>query len=76
MKTTATIGLLIALAIGLSFFSCDTADTDTSFDPVKPGKMRLAFDNVVGASDLKLGTGSYQNSAGEAFTITRFNYFR
>ena len=72
MKTTATIGLLVVFAIGLAVFSCDTINPDTT---VATGRLRIAFDNVAGASDLKLGTGSYQNAAGEAFTITKFNYF-
>ncbi|GAB3691286.1 hypothetical protein GCM10027592_09180 [Spirosoma flavus] len=37
--------------------------------------MRLVFDNVVGTSDLKLNNNNYQNSSGESFTITKFNYF-
>ncbi len=72
MKTTATIGLLAALAIGLAVFSCDTVNPDTTDTT---GTLRIAFDNVAGASDLNLGTGSYRNAAGEAFTITKFNYF-
>jgi len=73
MKTTATVGLLTILLIGVIVLACDTNDTN----PVTTatGKMRIAFDNVVGASDLKLGTGSYQNSSGEAFAVTKFNYF-
>ncbi len=35
----------------------------------------MVFDNVVGSSDLKLGTNTYQNAVGESFKITRFNYF-
>ncbi|WP_020601788.1 MbnP family protein [Spirosoma spitsbergense] len=72
MKTTATIGLLVVLAIGPAVFSCNTINPDTT---VTTGKLRITFDNVAGASDLKLETGSYQNAAGEAFTITKFNYF-
>lgn len=72
MKTTVTIGLLVALVVGLAVFSCDTVQPDTA---VATGTLRVAFDNRVGASDLKLGTDAYQNAAGEAFTITRFNYF-
>ena len=66
MKTT-TVGLLAVLFIGFLVLSCDTKDPDT--DPVSTGKMRIVFDNTVGASDLKLGTGSYQNSSGEAHSI-------
>lgn len=73
MKTTATVGLLAIMLIGIFVFACDPNDTN----PVTTttGKMRIAFDNVVGASDLKLGTGSYLNSSGESFVVTKFNYF-
>lgn len=74
MKATVTFGLLAILALGMGVFSCNTNDLDKSFDPA-PGKLRLAFDNVVGTSDLNLKTGSYKNALGEDFTITKFNYF-
>lgn len=75
MKITVTAGLLSVLAILLTVFACDTPDTDTSFNPATSGQMRLVFDNVVGSSDLKLNTATYQNAVGEALTITKFNYF-
>ncbi|GAB4040384.1 MbnP family protein [Spirosoma gilvum] len=75
MKVTVTTSLLVVFAIGIAVLACDTKDTDTSFDPVNTGKLRIAFDNVVGSSDLKLGSATYQNSSGESFTITKFNYF-
>ena len=74
MKATVTASLLASLLIGLTVFSCNTKDLDKSFDPL-PGKLSLVFDNVMGTSDLKLTTGSYQNELGEAFTVTKFNYF-
>lgn len=75
MKNTITYGLLAAFVIMLSVFSCDTPDTDTSFNPATSGRMRLVLDNVVGASDLKMGTDTYRNAANETFTLTKFNYF-
>ena len=74
MKATITSSVLAAVLIGLTIYSCNTRDMDKSFDPL-PGKISLAFDNVMGASDLTLKTGSYQNELGEAFTVTKFNYF-
>lgn len=71
MKATVTTGLLLVFVIGIFVLAC----TDTSTDPVNTGKLRIAFDNVVSTSDLKLGTATYQNAAGESFTITKFNYF-
>ncbi|UFH53902.1 MbnP family protein [Spirosoma sp. KNUC1025] len=75
MKTTFLLSLLSALVIALAVVSCDTPDNDTSFDPATTGRMRIVFDNMVGSSDLKLGSDTYQNAAGESFTLTRFNYF-
>ena len=75
MKQMITVRLLVVIAVGLAVFSCDTTDTDTSFDPILTGRMRIVFDNVVGTSDLKLNADSYQNSIGESFTVTKFNYF-
>jgi hypothetical protein len=68
MKTTVTYSLW-AIFISLAMLACQTKD------PVPTGQLRLAFDNVVGASDLKLGTGTYKNAAGESFVITKFNYY-
>lgn len=75
MKVIATNGLFVIALLGLWVFSCNTPDTDTSFNPIGTGKLRIAFDNVAGTSDLKLKTGTYQNALGESFTITKFNYF-
>lgn len=55
--------------MGLAVFSCHETDVAPT------GRMRLAFDNVAGASDLKLNSGMYQNASGESFSITKFNYF-
>jgi hypothetical protein len=69
MKWTITTSLLVTLIVGLAVFSCHETE------PTPMGRMRIAFDNVVGSSDLKLGTGTYQNAVGESFSITKFNYF-
>ncbi len=72
MKKTITIGLLTSIALGLAVLSCHLHDMP---NPVITGRMRIAFDNVVGSSDLALTSGTYQNAVGESFTITKFNYF-
>ena len=61
------------MAIGLVVLACDTENPVIA--SVSTGKMRIAFDNVVSASDLKLNTGTYRNAAGESFVMTKFNYF-
>ncbi|MBD2751340.1 MbnP family protein [Spirosoma validum] len=73
MKNTSTLGLFLAVIITLSVVSCNTSDP--VFDAPVPGKMQLLFDNVAGSADLKLNASTYQNAAGESFTVTKFNYF-
>lgn len=68
MKWTIT-SLAATLLIGLAIFSCQ----ETELTPT--GRMQIVFDNVVGTSDLKLSAGTYQNAAGESFSVTKFNYF-
>ncbi|WP_420148474.1 MbnP family protein, partial [Spirosoma sp.] len=73
MKNTITLGLLSVIILTLIVFSCNT------FDPIYnaplPGKIKLVIDNVAGTSDLKLDSATYQNAAGESFSVSRFNYF-
>lgn len=61
-------GLLFALS---GLIACQTQNDV----PTSVGSLQLTFDNRVGSNDLALGTGTYQNKAGEAFTVTRFDYF-
>jgi hypothetical protein len=71
MKTSLyTTSLLMGL-LGLAVWACNTVDPDTA----KTGTLQLVFDNVAGAQDLQLGTGTYRNASGESFTPTAFNYF-
>ncbi|AUD01897.1 MbnP family protein [Spirosoma pollinicola] len=72
MKKTIIVGLLASIGLGLAVFSCHTNDTP---NPTITGRMRIAFDNVAGTSDLALNSGTYQNAVGESFTVTKFNYF-
>lgn len=72
MKTTVTVGLLAVLLTGLAVLACN--DSKNTPDP-SSGTLRIAFDNVVNGTDLNLNTSTYQNAAGESFTITKFNYF-
>lgn len=44
-------------------------------DPSETSSVILEFDNRVGAQKLALGTTTYQNAGGEAFTVTTLNYF-
>lgn len=73
MKKTITVKLLAGIALGLAVFSCNTHDQ--LMVPETTGRLRVAFDNVAGTSDLTLQSGAYQNAVGESFTVTKFNYF-
>ena len=75
MKITLTFGLLFILLIGLAIVACDTEDNASTISPGNSGRMRLVFDNVAGAADLKLSADTYQNTVGESFKVTKFNYF-
>jgi hypothetical protein len=35
----------------------------------------VEFDNIAGSSDLQLNTGTYTNSSGENFTVTKLKYY-
>lgn len=41
----------------------------------EPGQLSIEFDNIVGAQNLQLQTGTYTNSAGELFTIDLLQYY-
>lgn len=68
--------LLPALAVlsGVFILGCKD-DNEPGTDPVVAGSLHLDFDNVVGNEDLKLNTQTYQNSSGESFTVSLFNYY-
>ncbi|GGC13036.1 MbnP family protein [Dyadobacter sediminis] len=68
----------IFLSLTTAFFflflvSCN--DDDPVTDPATKGSIRFEFDNVAGDRDLKLNTDTYQNAAGENFTVSRLNYY-
>ncbi|NBB18584.1 hypothetical protein GVN20_04370 [Runella sp. CRIBMP] len=44
-------------------------------DPTELNSLTLTFDHRVGDKTLTLGTGTYQNTLGEDFSVTTFNYF-
>lgn len=71
MKTNVYRALLLVGLFGLAVWACNTADPD----PAQTGTLQLVFDNVAGAQDLQLNTGTYRNASGESFTPTAFNYF-
>lgn len=63
------------LVLGLTaavFAGCKKDDPEP--DPVF-GDVSLKFDNMAGTQDLTLGSGSYTNAHGDAFTVSLFNYY-
>ena len=85
IKTALKIALVILF---FSTYACkkDEAITEENL-PVEPtptptptpanqlGSINIDFDNVVGTNDLVLNTGSYTNTAGDTFNVTKFIYY-
>lgn len=71
MRKHATFlyGFLTAVALTVGFLACDTPD------PLATGSLTLTFTNQIGSQPLTLNTQTYQNAAGESFTVSKFNYF-
>ena len=47
----------------------------SEYDSSKKAALSIEFDNVAGASDLALTTGSYTNPTGETFNVTKLKYY-
>lgn len=71
MRSILFSALLLVGAMAIGFVACQTSEVPAT----QTGSLRLLFDNVAGSQDLKLGTATYQNAAGESLVVTRFNYF-
>jgi len=69
--------LSIATALAaIVFTSCHKNDAPaTTYNPAVKAPLSVEFDNVAGASDLQLNTGSYTNAAGESFKVSRLKYY-
>ena len=66
--------ILLAAIISLLFVSC-TKDETSHYNSDVKAELSVEFDNIVGASDLQLNTGSYTNAAGEVFNVTKLKYY-
>ncbi|MCX6318003.1 MAG: hypothetical protein NTW29_11975 [Bacteroidetes bacterium] len=67
--------ILIAVsAIALFVTSCKKDDTP-EYNPNVKADLSVEFDNIAGSSDLQLNTGTYTNTAGESFKVTKLKYF-
>lgn len=66
--------LLVAAIAIIGFASCKK-DNDSPYNSNVKAELSVEFDNIAGSSDLQLNTGSYTNSSGESFTVTKLKYY-
>lgn len=65
---------IIIIASFISLFSCKK-DTSNTSSGNERGSLSVEFDNVAGASDLVLNTGTYTNESGENFSVSKLKYY-
>jgi len=63
---------IAALSCTFFFSSCTKEPT---YDPTVKAELSVEFDNIAGAEDLALNTGTYTNAASETFTVTKLKYY-
>ena len=64
----------LAIVSSVIFVSCKKDDVP-EYNPNVKAPLTVEFDNIVGAADLQLGTGSYINGSGETFTVSKLKYY-
>ncbi len=67
--------IIVPAIAAISIFSSCKKETVSEYDTNKKAELSVEFDNVAGASDLALNTGSYTNASGESFTVTTLKYY-
>ena len=67
------IFFITAVAV-IAFCSCKKNDSSPYNSNIK-AELSIEFDNIAGSSDLQLNTGTYTNSSGEHFTVTKLKYY-
>ncbi|MCE7068102.1 MbnP family protein [Dyadobacter sp. CY326] len=71
-----TFSYLLLSTVTVVFIAAIICCTDDPLPlPTTTGSVKLKFDNVMGAKDLKLDTDTYTNAAGEDFTVSKLNYY-
>lgn len=65
---------LCAIALALFTSSCKK-EKSPSYDANKKGLVNVAFENVVGSSNLTLSSQQYVNVAGDTFNVTKLKYY-
>lgn len=67
--------IILFSALSATLFSSCKKDDVPEYNSNVKAPIAIEFDNVVGASDLQLGTGSYTNGTGETFTVSKLKYY-
>jgi hypothetical protein len=57
------------------FLTSCKKDSTPEYDPNVMADLSIEFDNIAGAADLQLNTGSYTNAVGETFKVTKLRYY-
>ena len=65
---------IAAISVIILFASCKKDDAPVYNNNVR-GELSVEFDNINGSSDLFLNTGSYTNSSGETYKVTKLKYY-
>src|SRR3954470_24016811 len=67
--------ILCATVTAIILFASCKKDDPPLYDVNVKSELSVEFDNIAGSSDLQLNTGSYTNSSGESFTVTKVKYY-
>lgn len=67
--------ILFAIISTVILFASCKKDEVPQYNANVKADLSLEFDNIAGASDLQLNTGSYTNAAGETFKVTKLKYY-
>lgn len=65
---------LLIISAAAILMSCSKNDTP-AFDPAVKAELSVEFDNIAGAADLQLNTGTYTNAVGESFKVNKLVYY-
>jgi hypothetical protein len=69
-RIITSITVLVAI-----FFASSCKKDSVAYQPDNLAPLSVEFDNIAGDQNLQLNTGSYQNAAGENFSVSLLQYF-
>jgi len=67
--------VLIAATVASALFISCKKDSVPEYNSSIKAPLSVEFDNIAGAADLALNTGTYTNAAGENFHVTKLKYY-